>query len=262
LMRQRDIPRAKELLVARGYQPMIDLPAAQEAAYLRTIGQLPFMHPENGIMVELHAQLLPRDFSFAVDFDSLWQRRVPIALAGREVPGLSPEDLLLLLCAHGTKHLWIYLKWICDVAQLVRAYPALNWSRVMREARRLRSERMLFLGLQLAGDLLQAPLPEAIRERARADTVATTLAGQVRHYLFRGRPPDGLESAVFQFRARERPRDGLRYALSLALTPTVADWRARAVPASLSFLYYLLRPIRLAGKYVRKLLSRAGQRPG
>ncbi len=256
LVRPRDILGAKETLLARGFRPTVDLRGDQEAAYLRTIGQLPFVHPENGVMVELHTHLLPRDFPFALDFESLWQRRVPVALASREVPSLSPEDLLLLLCAHGTKHLWIYLKWICDVAQLLRACPAMDWPRVMREARRLGSERMLFLGLQLARDLLQAPLPDAILERARADAVARTLAGQVRQNLFRDRPPDGLELALFQFRVRERPRDGLRYALSLALTPTVSDWTALHVPASLSFVHYLCRPVRLAGKYGRLLLRR------
>jgi hypothetical protein len=40
--------------------------------------------------------------------------------------------------------------------------------------------------------------------------------------------------------------------------PTVADWTALRVPGSFSFLYYLLRPVRLAGKYGRLAFRRPG----
>jgi hypothetical protein len=65
--------------------------------------------------------------------------------------------------------------------------------------------------------------------------------------------PAGLGDALFQLRARERLGDGLRYALSLALAPTVADWASVWLPGQLSFLYYLVRPARLAAKYGRLL---------
>ena len=254
LVRKRDIPRARELLIAQGYQPMFALNRVQEAAYLRSLCQLPFVCAEPPGMVELHTKIMPREFSFPLDFARLWDRRTSISLGGQEVPSFSPEDLLLVLCAHGAKHLWTCLKWICDVAQLIRAHPKMNWEQVVREAPRLAGERMLFLGLFLARDLLQAPLPEEICRRIHTDAVVKGLAAQVRQNLFRDRPPGGFESALFHFRARERFRDGIRYSLSLAVSPTLADWVLISVPPSFSFLYYLLRPIRLVGKYGQQLL--------
>ena len=103
---------------------------------------------------------------------------------------------MLILCMHGAKHLWKNLGWICDVAELLRGQPALNWDQVRHEARRLRSERLLQLGLQLAERLLQAPLPSDVLREARRDAIGRVLADQVFRHLFDEtvRQPTGWES--------------------------------------------------------------------
>jgi hypothetical protein len=73
-----------------------------------------------------------------------------------------------------------------------------------------------------------------------------------------GGGPAGFRNALFHLRARERLADGLRYALSLALTPTVADWTTVRMPRGLSFVHYLWRPVRLVGKYGRHLIGGGG----
>ena len=67
---------------------------------------------------------------------------------------LAPEDSLLILCVHANKHQWSRLGWICDIAEMLRSHPDLNWPVVMEQARMLRSERMLLLGLLLARESL------------------------------------------------------------------------------------------------------------
>jgi hypothetical protein len=86
------------------------------------------------------------------------------------------------------------------------------------------------------------------------------LAAEVgRDVLQAGGKPGIWSSFAFYLRVRERWRDGLRYALSLALTPTEADWAG--VPwASGPALYYLLRPVRLTGKYLCRLGEQSRRR--
>lgn len=257
LIRPRDLAKAAGLLLGQGYQPMLRLNGAQEAAHLRSIGQLPFVHPHAARMVELHTSIMPRPFYFPLDFERVWERRIPLCLCGKEVSSLAPEHLLLVLCAHGTKHHWVCLKWIGDLAQLVQRRREMNWEIVRREARRLAAERMLFLGLALAWKLLGAPVPPEIRQGIRKDPVVESLAAHVRRNLFRpsDRKVSGFENALFHLRTRERLRDGLRYTASIVMAPTVADWQWIALPPFLCFLYYLLRPVRLAGRYGRRLYS-------
>jgi hypothetical protein len=264
LLAPSDVARARRLLGSAGYRCKLPLAPAQEEAYLATIGQMPFARDGPRILVELHARLMPRDFHFPLTLEDLWPRRRPVTLAGQQVFTLGDEDLLLVLCAHGGKHGWASLGWIADVAAFLRACPALDWRRVLTTARALSSERIFSLGILLAYELLEAPVPPEVVERARASSSVQTLLRQVCQQLFRpvdGRP-QGFQEARFQLALRERRRDGLRYALSLALAPTVADWTALRLPAGVSFLYQLFRPIRLAAKYASQAVRRSPKKHG
>lgn len=259
LVHKQDIPKAQELLVSLGYRPLVQPTGAQKLA-LKRDGHLAFVFVgDNGrSFVELHWEIIRRYFSFPLDPERLWERLEPICLGGKEVLTLSPEDLLLILCVHGARHLWERLEWICDVAKLIGVHKGMHWGRVMKQASTLGSERMLFLGFFLASDLLGAALPEGVWQRVRSDRVVKSLAAQVRERLFlETNSPSGIfESDLFYLRARERPGDRLQYCLRRAMTPTIEDWEFLPLPAFLSFLYYLLRPIRLVGKYGLSPLQR------
>src|SRR5262249_41985185 len=159
--------------------------------------------------VELHAALMPRGFAFAMDFERLVKRLKPIELGGKQVRTLSAADLLLVLCAHGAKHLWIYLGWIGDIARLLQRQGGLDLPQIQSQARELGVERMLHLGLFLAVALLGAPLPQEIYARIQADSVIRALAGWVYRQLGRRnlRAANGWQSSLFHLRVRERLQD-------------------------------------------------------
>ena len=68
-----------------------------------------------------------------------------------------------------------------------------------------------------------------------------------------------MAERAYLLRMRERWPDRVGYCLHLAqdvIPPSQAERTALPLPALLSPLYYLLRPVRLAGKYGPMLLSR------
>lgn len=247
LVRREDVPRAKGLLARRGFLPQHRLTPAQERVLLRTQHNLPFRREAGRLLVELHWEFAQRRYAAAADEAALWPRLVDVRLGRRAVKGLPAEELLLSLCVHGTKHLWERLGWVCDVAEVVRAHPRLEWPRVLDNARRQGTERMLLLGLCLAADLLDAPLPPEVAARAAADPSVRGLARKAVARLFDGtvhRPAGLLAQINFNLAARRGLRERLRY-FSFIFTPTDGDVAALALPARLSFAYYLLRPFRL-----------------
>lgn len=261
LVQKQDVPRAKELLVTSGYRPEYQLTGAQEAAFLRYECEHSLTRDDGASIVELHWEINPKHLSFPLDTEGLWERLEPIELGGKSVPTFSPEDLLLILCVHGSKHRWERLAWIRDVAGLIEAHQGMEWERVTRQANALGGSRMLSLGLLLARDLLGARLPERISQRAQADPVVGALAADVRERLLweaDGLPGIFEESMFhpFRLRMRERLRDRVLYCVHTAVTPTVADWELLSLPPLLSPLYYVLRPVRLAGKYGRRMVER------
>jgi hypothetical protein len=249
LVRRPDLARAAALLEAEGYTRAEQLGSGQEQAYIQAQHHYSFVRDD--MLIELHFELRERFFGYLLDIDALWSRAETTALAGRQVLGFCPEDVLVTLCMHGTGHCWERLSWICDIAELVRVYPALEWQAILRRARELGSARMVGLGLFLAHALLGAALPAAALRAITSDPAIERLARQVAGALFRAResPRGLLETSLFYLGARERLRDRARYCLRLAATPTLGDWRLIALPAQLSFLYYLLRPLRLLWAY-------------
>lgn len=221
LVRRKDFERARELLVARGYRPRV--PVSEEARYLRTRGASTFEHPDGN--VDLHWTLEQRafdslPFSVKLDDEGVWERSVPVDLGGVTARTLSAEDALRHLCAHGARHVWPALYAVCDVAEVVRASPTLDWARVTEDVQRTRSERTLHLGLLLAHGLLDAELPEDVRRNAECDDRALALACEVSGWLFdpddtAGARQHGFAGSVRHHRYNasllERPADRVTY---------------------------------------------------
>jgi hypothetical protein len=246
LVRKEDLARAKGLLTSRGFRPAWRLTPAQERVLLRSQHNLPFAREEGRLVVELHWELAAPRYASPRD-ETVWSRLVRVKLAGREAECLAPEDLLISLCVHGTKHLWERLAWICDVAELLKSQPRLDWAAVRGRARAAGTERMLLLGLRLARGLLDAPLPDEIERRAAAEPSLERLAETVTARLFEGPghgPPGLLSSISFNLLARRGLAERVRY-FGFIFTPTDGDLAVLTLPGPLSFVYYLLRPFRL-----------------
>lgn len=270
IVRERDVFKAKDLLLDRGYRPLLELTEAQEIAYIQSCHAYNFVKHPGGIVVELHWQISDRQFSFLVSGERLWERLDSISLAGKTVLNLLPETLLVVLCQHGSVHRWEQLKWICDIAESIRARRDMDWERLFTKARELGSVRMLCLGLFLASDLLDAELPEVAWREIDADRVVKWLANRVSDRLF-GNAGDSLEveqspllhlrgrlnRAIFHLRMRERWRDRLpylRYLFGIVVFPNEKD-SILPLPQFLRFVRYLFRPLRLVKKYGVKPLQ-------
>lgn len=255
LIHRRDVLRAKAALVRACYKPEYDLSQSEETSYLKSQSELGL---KGRAYVELQWEIVPRNYSFKINDDQLWQATRSISIEAIPVPHLSAEDLLLILAAHGTKERWRRLRWITDIAELIANDRELDWERAVDRAGRLGGERMLLLAVALANDLLSAGLPEAIFERIKADRAVKRLVARVRDGLF-DEPrasSEVLTGGLFYLRARERMQDRLRCCMRMATSPTIKDKSFIRLPNALSAFYYPLRPVRLVGKYGLRALKR------
>lgn len=270
LVRKDDVHRAIALLYDAGFEEENPLPPDFDSHW-RTY--LPVHHPhgnangyvrDDGLAVDLHWGLASHYFLFPMNPDELWPRRVPVALEdGTEVETFSMEDTLLHLCVHATKHRWERLSFVCDIAELLRACPGMDWPRLFAAVQRLRCERMLLVGLHAAHTLLDAPLPPPVRARAAERPEVAALSEEITRLLFRSQT--GFRAlfrrGLFQLRIRDRLRDGLGacyHELRLVLTPTREDRAWLPLPRALSFLYLVLRPIRVLSRSLRRAFHSAG----
>ena len=250
-VRQRDLATAREVLLAMGYSTDLAWMTGLDRPSERVPGQYLFTWDYGRVVVELHTERTLRYFPVPLNVDDLERRLEAVPLGGREIATFSPEDLLTILCVHGTKHFWDRLQWIVDIGELAELPRGLNWDLAIQQSEEMQSRRMVFLGLKLAHDLLGSNLPGEVLRQAQADRRLQLLAARVCEVLFRDREasPNAVQRLLFRIRTREKLHAGLRYGFRLATAPTEEDWEKVELPGWLSPLYAVVRPLRLLRKY-------------
>ena len=250
LVRRADLSRAITLLIARGYkakgkqEPDEHHDHNDERYHIFT--------RENGILkVDLQESIAGSHFYFRIDDKKLGNRLESLPLLGSSVPKLPVEEELFILCIHGAKHLFECLKWICDVAEMIRAHPEIDWDRVVKLAKTFRSERILHLGLFLAHTILDIGLPAALSRKIVNDTEVRFLAEYVQAKLL-----SGLNGAIVNvdrkivfLRMRDRWWEKVRYWVFLCTTQNPSEKLPSGLPLPwLFFLFY--QPILMTGKFL------------
>jgi hypothetical protein len=256
LIRPQDLIRAKSLIEAEGYRLISAIPwPADSACFRARESELSFLGSADLVMVDLHWRILESYFPSPFDADEVWGKSRLVAVGGAQAPTLSPEDQLLFLCAHGTKHLWLRLGWICDLARLLQVEPGMEWRYVLDQARQTGTLRMLSLGFLLATGLLGVELPPAARP-ILMDRRARALAESITRRLMTNAPipASSLEIGLFSLRVFSRTSHRLGFVLG-SLHPSEAEYRALKLPPVLYWLYFPFRPLRLIGKYARRLTA-------
>lgn len=255
LVHQRDYDRARECLESQGFRLVKEF--NWESSYA---------DPSDQVVVDLHRSLNPELFEFGVDFERLWDRRAPIRIGGRDLRSPSPEDMLSILCIQAARDGWngkYRLLQRCDIAELVRSHPELNWKWVMDEARGRGTRRILLVGLRFCEKYLGADLTKPVLRAIEADSRVSEIASQQAARCFQDHddgPPRRIDLIRAHSEARERLRDKFRpYAQQYVLEklkPNSSDRAFLPLPEALHFLYFVVRPFRLIADLARGLYAR------
>jgi len=258
-----DVRQARSVLAKRGYSPRTALDPVRDELWMRSRAcyELPLAN-ERGDLVELQWRANPDVAIPPTEEPGWWASAQTHRFEGVDIRVMAREEEMLALLVHGSKHSWASIDWLVDVAELART-AGFPWHRLMALARDHAAERRAALGLRLAHDLLDLPLPGEVADfarRARIDTIASEIAASVLRSRYV--PP----SPIRVLRAELALCDSwLRRVARVArlARPTPGDWQWTRLPRRLAFLYWPLRPVRLALKYlfIRFPRSRAAATP-
>jgi hypothetical protein len=256
LIQKEDLKKARDLIIALGYRPHIDLSDVNLPHYVKSRNELSFLRRDGRVPVELQWEITPHYLNYPIPSKYLWRSTERFSSKNSEFHTLPADVELLVICVHGAKDLWARLLWVCDVAELIRKNDGLDWNRVVSFSSTSGSLRMLFLGLVLARDLLDVSIPEEVTKKADADPMVRRLAQKVEKGVFKSSNGSygTLKKLLFYFKTRERLKDRIQYCLRLATAITPEDRTFFSLPKFLFPVYYLIRPIRLMKKYGSKLL--------
>jgi hypothetical protein len=267
VIRTDQVVRGAQLMKSWGYEPTPTPARPQLSPYLcspensRHIDrgkEIQYLSPDGGFYVDLHWQLADRFWRpFSPEVEKLWERAVKQHLPQGSVFTPCREDLFLALCAHGTRHRWWCLKWLVDIAEILREADALDWSRIEEMTKTRPGVRATAsLAANLAHDLLEVPVPaQAERILPATDRTRALVLAIQQELLSRGYSSgdehttllalEGRPSARLNYRAARVARypESLFRQIIAEIGPK--DRTLIRLPRKLEFLYHLIRPARL-----------------
>jgi hypothetical protein len=204
LVHPSDFESACLVLHERGYRAE---PQATSQRELEPMNHEIFVRCEDGVTVELHWQLTADLQCIRMPLAGLWSRAQTVLVLDRLIPTLGIEDTLLFLCLHGSKHRWYRLKWLADIAYLMRSEEHVDWRALVSRAQEMDCRRLLIVGICLAANVFACPIPPPIQAAASADPLTLKLVEEMRSSVIAGCPRTSVQWTVHHLQMHERFRD-------------------------------------------------------
>jgi len=167
LIKKDDIEKTLSLLFKRGYTPEIELEKSTLETFYNCVNVIGLQR--GSVRVEIHWELLSKNYAIEWEEERLWAESETIEINRQPIKMLSFENHILYLCAHGAKHLFERLEWICDIDRTIRTKSHVDWEHLVSDAKSLGIERMVLLGLALSELFFHLPLPKEIKDQTESD---------------------------------------------------------------------------------------------
>ena len=156
------------------------------------------VHRQLGTVVEIHWTLADPLHPYSPPIEDIWRSATPANLGDADTLVMSSEFLLLHVCAHlAYNHVFAFsLRALCDIAEIVRAHPALDWAAVRDQGRRHGWRIGVAAALRLARDHLGAEVPAHALAAIGGDALDPELLDEaLAHLLANAGIPDEMRSA-------------------------------------------------------------------
>lgn len=117
-----------------------------------------------------------------IDFAEIWDRAAPADVDGRRAWLMDVHDELICACVQSCRKRYFRLKSLCELGELARRTPQLDWDVLAGRARRWRCHAIVYTALFVAAAAVGCPVPADLRRRLR---VARPQAALVRWLALR-----------------------------------------------------------------------------
>ncbi len=243
------------LRIARrlGYDLLGSCDTESKDIYILTrMREFTFGRKSDQTVLEFHLQIMPSRFTLWQDSQADIDRadlRFPLGDVNLLLQ--RPEDLLVSLCAHATKHNWDRLKWSADIAQFLRHYvEALDWNALFTFLEPSGKHHVVLLGLVLAERLYGEPLPPVIAGWLQRTPDIVILSEDIVEHVMSGETePFSKERKAHADLLCPRFRDRLAYKTTPLVELNYEDLFVPVHNRFLFFINYLFRVVRLLRKY-------------
>lgn len=255
LVAEEDVVRVCEILQQEGYHQTeftgISPSELLENSLFRWEGEFHFSD-HDGTYVDIRNQFVGKSPEREAIVSDLWDRRSTVTVSGETIPALSPEDRLLILLAHGTKHAWCRLSWTYDITLLLK--QNVDWHVLLDRAARYGWKTAALLGLAVVASLAGIDIPEFIRQEIAEDRRARLGSSFICERFATDPTGESLDTDPWTtiLLLNNTPREALSELIDVAVSPWPIDYNWISLPPKYYPLYYFLRPMRIVAETIRR----------
>ncbi|MCE7992557.1 MAG: nucleotidyltransferase family protein [Roseivirga sp.] len=262
LMKLDEFSVIREILLKRGYVPSKIVPEEFEAMFFRQNFQYNFdlyRGTYRQFHVEPHWKIGLKQWQTDLDFVAILPLTSKRDFFGTEINMLTPEGLLITTCLHhGGEDRWNSLKYICDVAAILFKFEKdLNWSMVLRETGKFKVTNLILLGIGVAVNTFEVPLPDEIRQliaKKKIRTHVQKVISQFRSGVRSANINSYFKHIGFHFSLRKSLLTKLKvfyYHFIRIFTPTIYDINDKKSAGKKYWWLFITKPFRIWRTHVK-----------
>ncbi|HKI55385.1 MAG TPA: nucleotidyltransferase family protein [Anaerolineales bacterium] len=199
-----------------------------------------YYHPDSDAILELHTSLIEPDHPFHPTLPDLLAAGTSVTVHGERVGTMAGNLLWLYQCLHGSLSGWYRMRWICDIALLLKLHQP-NWGELLRLAGQYHCRNSLIEAVGLACALYGLPVPDPVQAILKhSRRVQRNIEGSAnRLFHMQTCMPIMAHAQRISF---SFPTQSLVKYLLFRCFISISDFELVRLPDRFFFAYYLLRP--------------------
>ncbi len=244
----KDLWRVCNILESIGYtqnSPVFRLTPWRIQYMLKHKIEVGFINTDTGICIEPHWQI---SYLKSTTLSSV--SKYEITFYNQTISTLIAEDNFIYLAVHGATHCFWRLRWLNDIALILKSDNKLKWDSIRRIAQQAQVTQILHQTLILANLLLNAPIPSLMQNIVARDKKAHKLARLAlkfiysNEYCFDGDAHHRL-FYIYRYYYYSLPSSWLKRGKLIWSDLFKLDNIIKAInlPDRFSYIYYVLHPI-------------------
>jgi len=267
LIHPTDFPKVHSLMISWGYSVTTPYENANLHSIIDSDSQhhIEYIHPLKMARVEIHWRLFEAyEKPYVFDaFQNYTNNHATIFLQGFPIPIFSPTLQFITLCFHGSKHMWNRMRWLVDISMILHNPATLDWSQILQIAKE--SDLLPILGqttILLAKIFNFSPpqelrplmdIPKAIRLAQMVLRKYSIISNPEADHYFSLSVRLDRKYRTLIYETRKSKSKQFKLFLVRLIRPSKSDFEMIRLPRIMFPLYFILRPILIIIRMVRKV---------
>ena len=180
----RHLKRIREIMLANGYSVEPQMAGFSMDDLAGRAGEYNFDRTEEGQIVshiEFHWRMCSPVYDMGISYGDLSPQITEGSFQGAGLKVFTPSAAFLLaVLHHGGKDPFNELKYVLDFTRILRRESEIDWKWVLDTARRLRAERLVYVAVGLAHELLGVTVPVAVERETLSSGVRRLTRNRIR----------------------------------------------------------------------------------